>query len=53
MNGARAVVLDEDADLAELIPEPLIQTARQASLAATVDLPAGRWDAERARRSRP
>ena len=46
-------MLDEDADLAELIPEPLIQTARQASLAATVDLPAGRWDAsEHADRAR-
>ena len=46
-------MLDEDADLAELIPQPLIQTARQASLAATVDLPAGRWDAsEHADRAR-
>jgi len=53
VKGARAVVLDEDADLAELIPGPLIQTARQASVAVTVDLPAGRWnardDADRAR----
>jgi CRP-like cAMP-binding protein len=53
VNGARAVVLDEDAELAELIPEPQIQTARQASVAATLDLPTGRWhasdDAERAR----
>ena len=46
-------MLDEDADLAELIPQPLIQTARQASLAATVDLPAGRRDAsEHADRAR-
>jgi len=45
VNGPRSVVLDEDADLAELIPGPALQTARQASVAATVDLPAGRWDA--------
>lgn len=45
MNGPRSVVLDEDADLAELIPGPVLQTARQASVATTVDLPAGRWDA--------
>jgi len=46
-------VLDEDPELAELIPEPQIQTARQASVAATLELPTGRWhasdDAERAR----
>jgi CRP/FNR family cyclic AMP-dependent transcriptional regulator len=45
VNGVRAVVLDEDSDLAELIPRPLMQTARQASLAATVQLGVGRWDA--------
>jgi CRP/FNR family transcriptional regulator, cyclic AMP receptor protein len=53
VNGLRAVVLDEDSELADLVPERLIQTARQASVAATVDLPAGRWnarvDADRAR----
>ena len=46
-------MLDEDAELAELIPDPQLQTARQASVAATLDLPAGRWqasnDADRAR----
>jgi CRP/FNR family transcriptional regulator, cyclic AMP receptor protein len=41
----RAVVLDEDTELAELVPAPLIQTARQASIAETMDLPAGQWDA--------
>jgi CRP/FNR family cyclic AMP-dependent transcriptional regulator len=45
VNGVRAVVLDEDSDLAELIPRPQLQTARQASLAATVDLSTGKWDA--------
>ena len=44
MNG-RSVVLDEDADLAGLIPDPVLQTARQASVATTVDLPTGTWDA--------
>jgi hypothetical protein len=38
-------VLDEDADLSELIPERQFQTARQASVAATVEVPTGRWDA--------
>jgi hypothetical protein len=45
VNGPRSVVLDEDADLAELIPGPALQGARQASVAKTVDLPTGRWDA--------
>jgi CRP/FNR family transcriptional regulator, cyclic AMP receptor protein len=45
VNGSRAVVLDADTELAELVPEPQIQTARQASVAAVVDLPTGRWDA--------
>jgi CRP/FNR family transcriptional regulator, cyclic AMP receptor protein len=45
VNGPHAVVLDEDSDLAGLIPEPYRQTARQASVAAVVDLPAGQWDA--------
>jgi hypothetical protein len=45
VNGARAVVLDADSELAELIPERQLQTARQASVAATVDIPAGQWDA--------
>jgi CRP/FNR family transcriptional regulator, cyclic AMP receptor protein len=45
VNGARAVVLDADSELAELIPGPQLQTARQASVAATVDIPTGQWDA--------
>jgi hypothetical protein len=45
MDGARSIVLDEDGDLADLIPHAQLQTARQASLAAVVDLPSGWWDA--------
>src|SRR3954468_19169173 len=45
VNGARAVVLDADSELAELIPERVLQTARQASVAAIVDIPTGQWDA--------
>jgi CRP/FNR family transcriptional regulator, cyclic AMP receptor protein len=45
VNSRHAVVLDEDAELAELVPSPVLQTARQASVAVTVDLPTGSWDA--------
>jgi CRP/FNR family transcriptional regulator, cyclic AMP receptor protein len=45
VNGGRSLVLDEDSDLAELVPRPQLQTARQASLASVVDLPSGWWDA--------
>jgi CRP/FNR family cyclic AMP-dependent transcriptional regulator len=45
VNGPRAVVLDADSELAQLIPERLLQTARQASVAATMDIPTGQWDA--------
>jgi hypothetical protein len=45
MDGARSIVLDEDGDLADLVPHALLQTARQASLAGIVDLPSGWWDA--------
>ena len=45
MNGARAMVLDEDPELADLIPGQQLQTARQASLASIVDIPLGWWDA--------
>ena len=45
MNGARAMVLDEDTELADLIPNAQLQTARQASLASVVDIPLGWWDA--------
>jgi CRP/FNR family transcriptional regulator, cyclic AMP receptor protein len=45
VNGPRALVLDEDGDLAELVPPPLRENARQASVAATVQLETGQWDA--------
>jgi CRP/FNR family transcriptional regulator, cyclic AMP receptor protein len=38
-------VLDEDADLAELVPPSLAQNARQASVAAIVQIDTGQWDA--------
>jgi hypothetical protein len=40
------VVLDEDPELAELVPPVQLQTARQASVTAIIDVPSGRWDAE-------
>jgi len=45
--GSRAYVVDEDADLAELVPEARRGEARQSSLAAVVDVAAGMWDARR------
>jgi CRP/FNR family transcriptional regulator, cyclic AMP receptor protein len=45
VNGPRALVLDEDGDLAELVPPELVQNARQASLAAVVQVDTGSWDA--------
>jgi CRP/FNR family cyclic AMP-dependent transcriptional regulator len=45
MDGGRSIVLDEDSDLAELVPHAQLQTARQASLATVMDLPSGWWDA--------
>lgn len=45
LNGPRAHVLDEDSELAQLVPQPQLHSARQASVAATVEIPAGRWDA--------
>jgi hypothetical protein len=42
---ARAYVLDEDAELAELVPEARLGAARQASQAAVMDVPTGMWDA--------
>lgn len=45
MAAARALVLDEDPELAELVPRLQLQTARQASLASVVDVPSGRWEA--------
>ena len=38
-------MLDEDAELAELVSASQLAAARQASLAAVVDVPAGLWDA--------
>ena len=45
MDGGRSIVLDEDSDLAGLVPHGQLQTARQASLASVMDLPSGWWDA--------
>src|SRR3954467_14906080 len=45
MDGARSIVLDEDGDLADLVPHAQLQTARQASLAGIMELPSGWWDA--------
>jgi CRP/FNR family transcriptional regulator, cyclic AMP receptor protein len=45
MDGGRSIVLDEDGDLADLVPHAQLLTARQASLAGVVDLPSGWWDA--------
>jgi CRP/FNR family transcriptional regulator, cyclic AMP receptor protein len=42
---ARAYVLDEDTELAELVPEARLGAARQSSLAAVVEVAAGLWDA--------
>jgi len=39
------MVLDQDTELADLIPSGQFQTARQASLASVVDIPLGWWDA--------
>lgn len=53
MAAGRAYVLDEDPELAELVPEARRAAARQASQAATFEVPAGHWnageDADRAR----
>jgi CRP/FNR family cyclic AMP-dependent transcriptional regulator len=53
MAAGRAYVLDEDADLVELVPEVRRGAARQASQAAVMDVPTGLWearkDADRAR----
>jgi CRP/FNR family cyclic AMP-dependent transcriptional regulator len=47
VRGSRAYVLDEDADLAELVPEARRGAARHSSVAAVVDVAAGMWDARR------
>jgi CRP/FNR family transcriptional regulator, cyclic AMP receptor protein len=53
MAGERAYVLDEDPELNELVPGPRRGAARQASLAAVLEVTTGRWeareDADRAR----
>ena len=41
----RAVVLDEDRDLEAVLPEGRREPAREASVAATLRLPRGLWDA--------
>jgi hypothetical protein len=45
MPEGRAYVLDEDPELAELVPEARRGAARQASLAAVLEVPQGMWDA--------
>ena len=45
MTGSRSYVLGEDAELAELVPQARLGAARQSSLAAVVEVPAGLWDA--------
>jgi CRP/FNR family cyclic AMP-dependent transcriptional regulator len=45
VTGARSYVLDADPDLAELVPEARLGAARESSLAAVLDVPAGLWDA--------
>ena len=45
MTNARAYVLDEDPELAELVPEARLGAARQASLAAVLEVGTGMWDA--------
>jgi CRP/FNR family cyclic AMP-dependent transcriptional regulator len=47
MAAARAYVLDRDSELAELVPEGRLGAARQASLAATLDVGSGMWEARR------
>jgi CRP/FNR family transcriptional regulator, cyclic AMP receptor protein len=47
VTSSRAYVLDEDVDLAELVPEGHLGAARQSSLAAVLDVPTGMWDASR------
>ena len=53
MAAGRAYVLEEDAELAELVPEARRAAARQASQAAVMEVPSGLWnardDADRAR----
>jgi CRP/FNR family cyclic AMP-dependent transcriptional regulator len=45
MAAARAYVLDQDPELADLMPEARLGAARQASLAAVVDIGSGMWNA--------
>jgi CRP/FNR family cyclic AMP-dependent transcriptional regulator len=45
VNGVRSIVLDEDSELADLIPSLQLQTARQSSLASVVEIASGWWDA--------
>ena len=45
MTNPRAYVLDEDPELAELVPEARRGAARQASLATVLEMASGMWDA--------
>ena len=47
MTGSRAYVLEQDADLAELVAEARREAARKSSLASVVDIAAGMWDSRR------
>ncbi len=47
MAAARTLVLEEDGDLADVVPEALGDGARQASVAAVLDVRTGLWDARR------
>jgi len=44
---ARTLVLEEDGELAELVPEAMLASAGQASVAAVVEIRTGLWDARR------
>jgi CRP/FNR family cyclic AMP-dependent transcriptional regulator len=43
----RAFVLEQDLDLGDTVPEPERELARQASVAALLEVPPGIWDARR------
>ncbi len=45
MSGPRALVLDEDADLASLLPAARAEAARAVSAASVLSVPAGEWSA--------
>jgi hypothetical protein len=47
VSGPRVFVLDEDRDLEAVVPEGRRDSARDASVAATLTVPRGLWDARR------